>query len=194
MNGALYCSGSLRLQVLGQGHTHDRCKTEHSGHFFPGSRTLNSLTKWGLFWIKACQGDEEVRRKIDSLLAAHVAAGKFMNGTGSAEVPTSLLTIGEGRGTVIGPYKLMEQIGEGGFGVVYVAQQEKPISRKSRAEDHQTGDGYERRNRPLRGRTTGAGADGSPQYGEGVGCRSDRVGTAVLRHGTSLRSSHHRIL
>src|SRR5262249_23585047 len=36
----------------------------------------------------------------------------------------------EGPGTKIGPYKLLQQIGEGGFGVVYMAEQEKPVFRK----------------------------------------------------------------
>src|SRR5262249_27581698 len=42
--------------------------------------------------------------------------------------PTRPLT--EGPGTRIGPYKLLQQIGEGGFGVVYMAEQEKPIRRR----------------------------------------------------------------
>src|SRR6201991_475375 len=39
-------------------------------------------------------------------------------------------TAGEGVGTRIGPYKLLQQIGEGGFGVVYMAEQEKPVKRR----------------------------------------------------------------
>src|SRR5271166_5954625 len=38
-------------------------------------------------------------------------------------------TINEGPGTVIGPYKLLQQIGEGGFGVVYMAEQLEPVRR-----------------------------------------------------------------
>ncbi|HKA96571.1 MAG TPA: protein kinase, partial [Streptosporangiaceae bacterium] len=39
-------------------------------------------------------------------------------------------TLREGPGTVVGPYKLLEQIGEGGFGVVFLAEQEQPVRRK----------------------------------------------------------------
>src|SRR5207247_2848703 len=38
--------------------------------------------------------------------------------------------VSECPGTVIGPYKLLEQIGEGGFGVVYMAEQQQPVRRK----------------------------------------------------------------
>ena len=50
-----------------------------------------------------------------------------------------------GPGTVIGPYKLLEQIGEGGMGVVYMAEQHAARPPQGRAEDHQAGHG-------LRGR------------------------------------------
>jgi len=42
----------------------------------------------------------------------------------------------EGPGTRIGPYKILQLIGEGGFGSVFMAQQEQPVARRGRAEDH----------------------------------------------------------
>ena len=50
--------------------------------------------------------------------------------------------ITEGPGTRIGPYKLLQQIGEGGMGVVYMAEQEQPDPPQGRAQDHQAGDGH----------------------------------------------------
>src|SRR5262245_30727582 len=82
------------------------------------------------FLDEACGGNRPLRDEVESLLRAHDPSDSFL------EVPAPAVTIDrdrpitEGPGAVIGPYKLREQIGEGGFGVVYVAEQEKPVRRK----------------------------------------------------------------
>jgi serine/threonine protein kinase/WD40 repeat protein len=48
----------------------------------------------------------------------------------SSVPPTTDLPVRERPGTIIGPYKLLEQIGEGGFGIVYVAEQQRPLQRR----------------------------------------------------------------
>ena len=45
----------------------------------------------------------------------------------------------EGPGTRIGPYKLLQQIGEGGFGVVFLAEQEQPVAAASRSRSSSSG-------------------------------------------------------
>src|SRR5207245_4407859 len=76
--------------------------------------------------------DAALRRKIDSLLAAYEkASDRFEDLDGN--VPTVVSeTSGalEGPGSVIGRYKLLQQIGEGGCGVVYMADQEEPVRRR----------------------------------------------------------------
>ena len=76
----------------------------------------------------ACGADAALRQRVESLLAEHEQLGSFM------EVPSSEATIDQpisGRpGTMIGPYKLLQQIGEGGFGVVFMAEQLEPVRRK----------------------------------------------------------------
>jgi serine/threonine protein kinase len=79
---------------------------------------------------EACQGDSELRVRIDALLAAHVAAGHFLPLPEASSATSEYLPVSERPGSHIGRYKLLEQIGEGGFGVVFMAQQDEPIRRR----------------------------------------------------------------
>src|SRR5262245_60684505 len=83
------------------------------------------------FLDEACGGDPELRREVERLVSDHFRAGDFLERPAShfcATTDEPPLT--EKPGTVIGPYKLMEQIGEGGFGLVFVAEQQHPVRRK----------------------------------------------------------------
>src|SRR5258708_1680040 len=76
-------------------------------------------------------GDEELRQGVEALLGAHERVGSFLAGPAlGAPVPGDAAPMREGPGTLIGPYKLLEQIGEGGFGIVYMAEQERPVRRR----------------------------------------------------------------
>jgi serine/threonine protein kinase len=68
---------------------------------------------------EACGSNSQLRSRVEQLLAAHDQAGQFLGGSG-ATINTPLP---ERPGTQIGPYKLLQQIGEGGCGVVYMAEQ-----------------------------------------------------------------------
>jgi serine/threonine protein kinase/Tfp pilus assembly protein PilF len=85
------------------------------------------------FLDEICAGNnEELRRSVERMLAAHAGAGTFLESPAAALAATvdGLSEIAEAPGTEIGPYKLLEQIGEGGFGVVFMADQQSPVRRR----------------------------------------------------------------
>src|SRR5689334_18497263 len=83
------------------------------------------------FLDQACGSDANLRGQIEALLAEHEQLGSYLEAPVAAgqrtldEAPAT-----ERPGTVIGPYKLLQQIGEGGMGTVFMAEQAKPVQRK----------------------------------------------------------------
>ena len=82
-------------------------------------------------FLDAACGDDAVRRaRIDKLLQRHEEAdGLLAKPFFEATPTTDTQAPTDGPGTVIGPYKLLQQIGEGGMGTVYMAEQERPVKR-----------------------------------------------------------------
>jgi serine/threonine protein kinase len=80
----------------------------------------------------ACGGDASMRAQIEEMLAAYPKVKSFLEAPAAARVETvdEPTTPAERPGMRIGPYKLLQQIGEGGMGIVYMAEQEEPVRRK----------------------------------------------------------------
>jgi serine/threonine protein kinase/WD40 repeat protein len=83
---------------------------------------------------QACVGDPDLRRCVEKLLAAQPKVGEFLqapaHGLPSADPNATTDHPDERPGTILGPYKLLHEIGEGGMGTVWMAEQTEPVRRR----------------------------------------------------------------
>ena len=108
------------------------------------------------YLAQACQGDRALQARVEALIRAHDEAGDFLatsaaqeqtvadddasgrppiertsvRPAGSADEGDAPAATTEGPGSRVGPYKILQEIGEGGMGAVFMAEQERPIRRK----------------------------------------------------------------
>jgi serine/threonine protein kinase/Tfp pilus assembly protein PilF len=90
---------------------------------------IRSVAQRAAYLDRACGENRALRAEVEGLLRAHDHAGDLLDlpeqPAGTVDEP-----ITERPGMVLGPYKLLEQIGEGGFGVVFMAEQQHPLRRR----------------------------------------------------------------
>ena len=109
----------------------------HEQAIFEEARKARSPEARQALLDQKCGQDDELKRRVVALLRASEESASFLESpppgldfvTGIAELPAIERPIAERPGTVIGPYKIMQQIGEGGMGVVFMAEQSEPIQR-----------------------------------------------------------------
>jgi eukaryotic-like serine/threonine-protein kinase len=113
---------------------------------FAGALEISTELERAEFLNKACAGDDELRRRVEALLRADRESGDLLDASagglaakeqqevvaaaGLVALALSAPPIAEGPGTRIGPYRLLQSIGDGGMGVVFMAEQETPVRRK----------------------------------------------------------------
>src|SRR5262245_178853 len=120
-------------ELLGRARTMDPRKMGVK-ELFDNALALESLAERTAYLDQACAGASELRERVEGLLKAYEAAGSFLQSPAVAAAPVLPPTmdqpqIRERPGMIIGPYKLIEPIGEGGMGTVYMAQQTEPVRR-----------------------------------------------------------------
>jgi serine/threonine protein kinase len=91
---------------------------------------MTSAAERAAYLDQACEGSPQLRAEVEALLRAHEAPQRVLDAPEAVTPTNAEAPALERPGTVVGPYKLLQQIGEGGMGTVFMAEQTRPVQRK----------------------------------------------------------------
>ncbi len=143
----------------------------------------------------ACRGDAQLRDEVEALLTAGEHAGDFLESPApglTAAIDSSELS--EQSGSVIGPYKLLEQIGEGGMGVVYMAEQQAPVRRRVALKIIKPGMDTRQVIARFEAERQALALMDHPNIARVLDAGATDIGPALLRDGAGPRHPDHRVL
>ena len=104
---------------------------KEAGEIFQNAIEIEDPAKRARYLENACKKDPKLRAEVEALLRAHEKAGDYLEAPAvDVNITLNGQTQIEGPGTKIGRYELLSLIGEGGMGLVYLAEQKKPVKRR----------------------------------------------------------------
>jgi len=141
----------------------DKLATKKRFSRSPGNRTSSARAE---YLRQVCGNDQALLDRVETLLRCTTKRGVSSSHRlkASSPLPLSTQPIAEEPGNQIGPYKLLQQIGEVGLVSSTWPSKTEPVERRVALKINQAGHGHPAGDRPLRGRRTSPGHDGPPQY------------------------------
>ena len=97
---------------------------------FNVARQIEAAEARRLYLQQSCGDDADLQARVEALLRVYDQERSFLQSPAEGLRATVDPPICERPATVIGPYKLLQQIGEGGMGTVFMAEQTHPVQRK----------------------------------------------------------------